>query len=132
MGNVALAGVLTQQENLSRSVAAALTTLSPPLVGMLPTLQMKCVLEDLALFGDQLARLLHDVGAALGIPPPPAAPAEVPVENVGYPARARAALSLVRRAEGWLETVDHQTGARVTLPGLEPGAPALEQQLGLL
>jgi hypothetical protein len=35
------------------------------------------------------------------------------------------------RAEQWLEVVDHETGARVTLLGLEHGALSLESQLAM-
>jgi hypothetical protein len=37
----------------------------------------------------------------------------------------------LRRAEGWLETIDHETEARAHLPGFGPGAPPIETQVSL-
>jgi hypothetical protein len=51
--------------------------------------------------------------------------------TVAYSQRVRGAVLILRRAEGWLETIDHETGARATLPGFEPGDPPIEQQVGL-
>ena len=45
-------------------------------------------------------------------------------QEIGSPA-------IMSRAEDWLETLDQETGARVTLPGFERGAPPLAVQLDL-
>jgi hypothetical protein len=50
---------------------------------------------------------------------------------LGYAARAQSLAGLLARAEGWLETIDHETGAQATLPGFEPGTPLLESRLTL-
>jgi hypothetical protein len=87
--------------------------------------------EDLALFSDQLAGLLQESAAALASSPLQQASYGQPESRVSYGPRVRAAVSILRRAEAWLETVDRETGAHVTLPGFAPGAASLESVLAM-
>jgi hypothetical protein len=133
--NGALAGALTRQALMLTAASAAFSSLPPPRLETLATLQMTCVIEDLALVSDQLAALLRETALALQtIPSLEASGAVIAVEatqSVAYGQRVRSALSIMRRAEAWLVTIDHETGASATLPGFEPGAPSLEGVLAL-
>ena len=56
--------------------------------------------------------------------------------TIGVPYRLhvryrRRAVTILRRAEGWLETIGRETGAIVRLAGFAPGAPSLENQVAL-
>src|SRR5947209_2168061 len=51
-------------------------------------------------------------------------------DGVAYAPRVRNLVRVLRRAEGWLETLDHATGGHARLPGFG-GGRSLEQQLNL-
>jgi hypothetical protein len=70
-------------------------------------------------------------GLGLGRLPAIVSEAGEAAQGLGYEPRVRSAASLLRRAEGWLESIDHESGAHVTLPGFTPGAPSLESRLAL-
>jgi hypothetical protein len=134
---VTLAEVFRQQaqrlSGTSQALATDLATLR--LVSPLVTAQMDGLLEDLALCAEQLMLLLQEYAQpllALGQLPPTVAGAQTAVQGLGYAARAQSLAGLLARAEGWLETIDHETGAQAGLPGFEPGAPPLESRLALL
>jgi hypothetical protein len=108
-----------------------LTAWPAPALDALPGRHMERLLADLALVCEQLSRLLQETAAAVG------STASLQMTRgtvgrplVGYGARVASAVAILRRAEGWLETIDHETGAHATLPGFEPG-PSLEKRLNL-
>jgi hypothetical protein len=96
------------------------------------TWQMDRLVEDLAYCSAQLAALLQEFGDAImqaaQAPMPNVGPA---LQGVAYAPRVRSLVVGLRRAEGWLHTIDQETGAHATLPGFTPGAPPIETQLGL-
>jgi hypothetical protein len=117
-----LLAVLGQQSLALRGLSQDLAALTPPWLGLLPTLQMARALEDLAACGEQLAGLLQDATGA-GASPPRFEGGDLAM--VEYGPRLHAALALASRAEAWLRTIDRETGARVRLPGCD-GGRALE------
>jgi hypothetical protein len=127
----ALAAALTSQAHVLGEASQGFDTLLPPDLGRVPALQLRCVVEDLALFSDQLSGLLQESAAALSSTMLQQATYAQPAPRVSYGPRVRAAVTILRRAEAWLETVDHEMGAHVTLPGFAPGAPSLESQLAM-
>jgi hypothetical protein len=156
----AVRAALLQRALLLTWDSVAIASLPPPPLSPLPTLQMTRLLEDLTLCTAQVAGVLQETAAALPLsaspllqPTSPAA-ADVPLsastlgqgsDETGMAAatvsdvlhgvasrpRLHQALSLCHRAEAWLDTIDHETGAYVTLPGFEVGAPSLESQFAL-
>jgi hypothetical protein len=93
------------------------------------SLQLASLREDLELFSTQIATAMRATSTDMDI-------ARMPrrlesLRDAGYATRIGDALPILRRAETWLEAIDRETGARVTLPGFKPGAPPLEQQLAL-
>jgi hypothetical protein len=99
---------------------------------------MEHLLEDLAVSAEQLAAAAQDLAATVFSADAPPATAEVAAlgqasaSKVAYGPRVRSAVLLLRRAEGWLEALRRETGARAVLPGLDPWAPPIEEQLNLL
>jgi ABC-type transporter Mla subunit MlaD len=134
----ALRQAFAQQAGVLASLSAWPSSL-PLLSSSTPEVaqQLDRLTEDLAACSGQLAALLADHGqlmAALATLPPSGSLAlgpSVTLSRLDYLAQVHSALQLLHRAEGWLETVDQETGARVTFPGVEPGAPSLESQLAL-
>jgi hypothetical protein len=96
---------------------------------------MDHLLEDLALGAVQLARVLGQMAVVVPRDGPTTTGREVLVAlqagRVGYILRVLRVLELLTRAEGWLESIDHETGAHAILPGVAPGAPSIETQIGL-
>jgi hypothetical protein len=127
----AVAAVLTAQALVLSGASQGFDMLLPPDVGRLPTLQLRCVSEDLALVSDQLAALLQESVAAVSRNPLEQTSDFQAAPRVSYGPRARSAVTILRRAEAWLETLDQETGAHATLPGFAPGAPPLESVLAL-
>jgi hypothetical protein len=123
------------REALVLIVASAAPVSLPPSLDPRTTQDMTCLVEDVALFGEQAAILLQETAAALvAMPAQEAGGATVSadaLDSTGYTPRVRAALSLLRRAEGWLDMLDRDTGARATLPGLLPGG-SLDGRLSAL
>jgi hypothetical protein len=118
-----LAADLTREALVLLAASAAPTNL-PLSLDPRTTQEMTCLVEDVALFGEQAAALLQETAAFLAITAQEASGATVSgdaLDSTGYAPRVRGALSLLRRAEGWLDMLDHDTGARATLPGLLPG-----------
>jgi hypothetical protein len=126
-----LAAVLTAQARVLGEASEGFDTLLPPDVGRVPALQLRCVVEDLALVGNQLSGLLQESAAAVSSTMLQQSTYAQPAPRVSYGPRVRAAVTILRRAEAWLETVDHEMGTHLTLPGFAPGAPSLESQLAL-
>jgi hypothetical protein len=130
-----LRALLVQQARTLTATSTALTLLAAPPLAPLPEHQVTRLLEDLALGGVQLARVLGEMALAV----PPDGPTTtgrlvlgaLQASRVGYVLRVQSVLDLMTRAEGWLEAVDHETGAHATLPGLASGASSLESVLGL-
>jgi hypothetical protein len=135
LGSGVLAGQLTAQLAAQALVlngaSHSFDMLLPPDVGPLPTLQLRCVAEDLALFSDQLSGLLQESVAALSSTTLQQATYVQPAPRVTYGPRMRSVLTILRRAEAWLEAVDRATGARATLPGFGLGSPSVESELAL-
>jgi hypothetical protein len=129
-----LAATLHAQARVLTAISHAATAL-PPELDAPETQQMACVVEDLALVAGQLVGLMEETATALEQEPAlEANGAAIAVDATGsaaYAPRVRGALAILRRAEGWLVTIDHETGAAVTLPGFGPGALSLDQQLSL-
>jgi hypothetical protein len=96
---------------------------TPPLDG-LAARQMERLLEDLEQCGEQLAALLQDTATALAYAAEPDR-----VMGLGYWPGVHRTLALLRRAEGWLETIDRETDAHVRLPGFGRGDPPLDAPL---
>jgi hypothetical protein len=122
---------------LLMQLAAMLTAMSGeiprlPVVGgtVQANMEMAYLREDIAACADRLAETLHDAAVDLRTPGVPENAGGTP-HSVAYGPQIVRLLGLLRRAEGWLETVDHETGAWVRLPGFAPGAPPIETQLGL-
>jgi hypothetical protein len=131
-----LAEVFLQQAQFLRGTSAFLATqlVALHLVTPMVTAQMDGLIEDLAVCSEQLMLLLQDYSQpllALGQIPYTTSGAREAVQGLGYEPRVRSLLRLLRRAEGWLETIDHETGAHARLPGFAPAAPPLESQLAL-
>jgi hypothetical protein len=124
-GTPALVTALTQQARALTAASHEFAALPPPTVGPLPTLHLQCLLEDLALFSAQVGDLLREAAAPVTITDYLAAAA-----NLAYWPRMRSAAAILLRAEGWLQTIDHETGAHVRLPGFA-GKNALEELLNL-
>jgi hypothetical protein len=129
-----LAEVLRQQALLLSGTSHDLATdlaalrLESPVI----TAQMDALLEDLALCSEQLILLLQEYSQpllALNQIPATVSGVDTALRGLGYGARARSVVAVLRRAEGWLETIDQETGARVRLPGFERGAPPVEATL---
>jgi hypothetical protein len=126
--------LLLQAQIVARASQALSSAVSPPL-GAIPARCMERALEDLVIAGDQLAGVLSETADAV---PPLEANALIGEETipqrpapVAYGRRILAVIMLLRRAQGWLETIDHQTGATATLPGFAPGTPSLESWVNL-
>jgi hypothetical protein len=128
-GSGTVTGALTAQALVLAGASHGLDALLPPDLGRLPTLHLRCVIEDLSLFADQLAGLLQESAAAVSSSTLQQATYAHPGPRISYGPRVRSAVTIVRRAEAWLQTVDHETGAKATLPGFAPGAPSLDDQL---
>jgi hypothetical protein len=119
----ALAAALNREALVLLAASAAPTNL-PLSLDPRTTQEVTCLVEDVALFGEQAAAVLQETAAFLAITVQEASGATVSgdaIYSAGYAPRVRGALSLLRRAEGWLEMLDHDTGARATLPGFLPG-----------
>jgi hypothetical protein len=131
----ALGDALTQQALTLRGACAGFTLLPAPHLGTdVADRQMDHLLEDLGLLSTQLAGVLEDHAQAIvqmtnaPLPNPRYGTA---LQGLAYAPRVRDLLATLRRAEGWLESIDQETGAHATLPGFEPGAPSIEIQLGI-
>jgi hypothetical protein len=127
-GSTALAALLTVQAGTLVAASHDIENLLPPEIGRVPGLQLRCLIEDLALFAAQVSDLLQETVVALSSS---LLQATTDVPWVAYGPLLRRAVALLRRAEGWLEAVDRVTGARATLPGFQPGALSLERQLAM-
>jgi hypothetical protein len=127
-----LAGGLTQQALILLSAGHDLAGVLPPaqLEG-LPALQLARLIEDLALFAQQTAGLLQETVAALSTPAPAQTVGEDAITRVLYLSRMQKTVDVLRRAEGWLDTIDRETGAHATLPGFGAGI-SLDAQLNML
>jgi hypothetical protein len=126
-----LGAVLAQQSRLLEDASTTLSSLTAPALGSILTRLQERLLEDLAVCGRQLADVLRDTATALALPTSTDIQLSVEAVNVMYGPRVRAAVALLRRAEGWLDTINHESGAHARLPGFEPGAPSLESRLAL-
>jgi hypothetical protein len=125
LANPGLAQELAVRALVLLNASAQLTIQTPPLLDPLVTRQLDRLLEDLTTCSAQLALLLDDTATALVQPAQPDQ-----VLSQGYWPGVHRALTLLRRAEGWLETVDREIGAHVRLPGFERGT-SLELQINL-
>jgi hypothetical protein len=135
---LALARVLTHQALVLTGASAALSLILAPQIGdQVASQQLVRLLEDLALCAEQSARLLDEHTTLIMLMAHlPFSQASVPgtgaaASGLGYQSRVRSAVALLRRAEAWLKTVDHETGAHATLPGFAPDALSLESALAM-
>jgi hypothetical protein len=131
----ALSGMLDQQAHVLTAVSAALSLLPHPVLGADGSAQqMERLIEDLTLVTTQATVVLEEHAEAIGrmrqsvLHGPQVSRA---LQGLGYAPRVRSLGALLRRAEGWLETMDRETGAHARLPGFAPGAPPIEAQVGL-
>jgi hypothetical protein len=117
--------ILDQQAGAIALAGAGFALLAPPQGGDRTGLQMTRLLEDLTVYCDQVGSVLWEAAADLRS-------GHDPTDRVwaAYWLGVDRALVLLRRAEGWLETIDLETGARARLPGFEPGT-MLDDQLDL-
>jgi hypothetical protein len=120
-----LIATLVQQAASCREAGVEFSSMMPPTLDALPALYMSRLLEDLAIFSDHLAGLMQDAAAAGSL-----TPSQEATDGAAYGPRMRDAVAILRRAEGWLETIDHENGAYVRLPGFEGGS-SLEAQLNM-
>jgi hypothetical protein len=128
---LALAQAFAAQSLVFRQVSDDVAALPLPDMGApLLNRQIDRLVEDLALYGVQLADLLQEYDSTIGLAAQALTPnASAALQGLAYGPRVRGLAAILRRAEGWLETIDHETGARARLPGFEPGAPSPESQL---
>jgi hypothetical protein len=119
-----LASLFSQQAALLSGSSRELTAPALPPLGPVLTPQLCALLEDLALAGDELARLYTETAAAVS-----SRPFVEGLTSVAYWPRAQSVEALLRRAEGWVKTLEEETGAQVALPGVL-GERALQKQLG--
>jgi hypothetical protein len=117
-----LSSELSQQRHVLEEASTTLSSLASPALGSALIRLMERLLEDLAVCGGQLADVLRDTATALSLSTSTNIQLSVDAVNLVYGPRVRAAVALLRRAEDWLDTIDHGTGAHATLPGFEPGA----------
>jgi hypothetical protein len=122
--NGALAAALNREALVLIAASHAPTSL-PPSLDPRTTQEMTCLVEDVALFGEQTAAMLQETATSLLVMPDQEASGATlsgdAISGTGYAPRVRGALALLRRAEGWLEMLDHDTGSHATLPGFGPG-----------
>jgi hypothetical protein len=118
--------VLDAQTPVLRAAGEAFSELPPPAISSpLPAIQMIRMLEDMALCGDQLAAVMEETSADVA-----GSLFEDAPSSAAYAPRVRGVVAILRRAEAWLETIDHETGAHATLPGFA-GGRLLAAQLNL-
>jgi hypothetical protein len=111
-------------------VSAELSLMSAPSLAPLLARQMERLMESLALFGEEVAAIFGAMTAHYG--GGMAQQGQVTEDRrAAYTPMMETALRGLYRAQAWLATIDRETGAQVTLPGLTPGGPALESQLDL-
>jgi hypothetical protein len=119
--------VLAAQANVCVGISHAFSALSFRQLAMAMRSQLAALREDLILFSLLVTAMIQKTSVDVARMPrfleSPAASA--------YPARVAEALPILRRAEAWLDVIDHETGAHATLPGFAPGALPIETQLGL-
>jgi hypothetical protein len=127
----ALAGTLSQQALVLAGASAAFSSLPSPRLDGHSTFELTRAVEDLALFGDQLAGLLRETAVVLRTVPILDPNGTLATDPGAYAPGARSALAILRRAEEWLAAIDSATGSHATLPGFAPGAPSLESQLAM-
>jgi hypothetical protein len=133
---LALARVLTQQALELTGASHDLSLLLAPQIGdQLANQQMVRIVEDLALCADQSAGLLQEhstIIATMSQNPLTTATSDVgsALGGLAYGPRMRSLALILRRAEDWLDTIDHETGARAALPGFD-GNGSLDAQLDL-
>jgi hypothetical protein len=125
-GGGVLATTLTQEAGVLAQASQGLSGLPLPDLGRQPTQHLALLQEDLVVCSGGLASLLQEVAAGV----PLAANVVATASSAAYGPRVRDLVIVLRRAEGWVETVDRETGAHVRLPGFEPGLP-LEQRLNM-
>jgi hypothetical protein len=123
---VTLAEVFRRQALLLGGVGPALDArlVAVGLASQLLTAQMHGLLEDLAMSSAQLVDLLQDYAGPLlaeGQVPVTASDSGTTMRGLAYGARVRVLIAELQRAEQWLESIDHETGARVRLPGFGDG-----------
>jgi hypothetical protein len=125
LGDKELTLALARAAGMAWDAGHALALAEPPWLGPRGTASLMLVQEDLWLCGEELGALLAESAAAVQVS---VVSRPSPVD-VTYSPRAIALVALLSRAEAWLETTDHQTGAHARLPGFEPGGPRLDEQL---
>jgi hypothetical protein len=123
-----LGTTLTREAGVLAAAAYAVASLRLPALDTTTTLYLALVTEDLVLCSNGLASLLGETAAS--VERLPLLRAQVVISSRSYAPRVRDLVTLLQRAEGWLVTLDHETGAHVTLPGFE-GGRSLDEQLAL-
>jgi hypothetical protein len=117
--------ILDQQAGAIALAGAGFALLAPPQSGDHTGQQMTRLLEDLTVYSNQVAAVLWETAKE-------SRGRQGSADRLwaAYWLGVDRALDLLRRAEGWLETIDRETGARTRLPGFEPGT-VLDDQLDL-
>jgi hypothetical protein len=118
--------LLSYQAAVLTAASHDVASLPPPPLGSAATQHVALLLEDVSLCADQAAGVVQEM--ALAARQALSLGASI---DFGYEPTMRRLLTTLRRAEAWLETIDQETGARVRLPGFQPGAPSLESQLAV-
>jgi hypothetical protein len=125
-GGGILATTLVEEADVLAQAGYSLDMVAIPDLGSRSTLYLMLLIEDLVICSEGLAGLMQEVAAGI----PVAANVTATSGSMAYGLRVRYLVTLLRRAEGWLDKIDRETGARVTLPGFE-GGQSLEEQLSL-
>jgi hypothetical protein len=124
----ALSATLLAEAQQVQTVGDELGSVPLPAVAVDVRLQLRSLVEDLLLGCQQLSTLLQETAEAvtqetvnfpLGLDG---------AMRVGYSPRAQGVAALLRRAQAWLQTIDHETNSQARLPGFEAGALSLDAQ----
>jgi hypothetical protein len=101
-----------------QAIAVELDGVPLPMVPADVRLQLRGLVEDLLLVSQQLSTLFQETADAVtqkAVNGPIGWDGAV---SVGYDLRVQSAEVLMRRAQGWLQAIDQETGAQVCLPGM--------------
>jgi hypothetical protein len=104
-----------------QAIAEELDSVPLPMVPADVRVLLRGLVEDLVLVSQQLSTLFQETAAAVtrkGMNGPIGWDGAV---SVGYDLRVQSAEALMRRAQGWLQTIDQETGAQVRLTGFARG-----------
>jgi hypothetical protein len=124
------ARLLAQAQRL-QAVAEELSSAPLPLVPGDVSQHLRGMVEDLLLASQQLEVLLQETAAAVTQETINGPVGRDGAASVGYSQRVRSTAALLRRAQSWLQTINHETGGHTRLPGFASGTSPLMAQFSL-